>query len=99
MVDTTTNLPKNNQKNNKSIYVVIKNREGVLFEGEAKALTSINEKGIFDVLPLHENFISVIKDFIRILKLNGQEEFKITQGVLRASENRVNIYVGFGAKA
>ncbi len=90
---------RNNQKNkDRSIYVVIKNKDGVLFEGEAAALTSINERGIFDILPLHENFISVIKDFIRIIKFNGQEELKITQGVLKAIENKVNVYVGFGGE-
>jgi len=98
MVNTTTNLPKNNQKNDKSIYVEIKNKEGAIFEGEVKALTSINERGIFDILPLHENFISVIKDHLTIHKTNGEkQDIKITQGVVRVVENKVSVYVGFEA--
>ncbi|OGH18231.1 MAG: hypothetical protein A2868_01845 [Candidatus Levybacteria bacterium RIFCSPHIGHO2_01_FULL_40_15b] len=82
----------------RTIQVVIKNKDGVLFEGVGKALTSINEKGIFDVLPLHENFISVVRDFIRIYKTDGKsQDVKIATGVLRVTQNRVNVYVGFGA--
>ena len=81
---------------NKTISVVIKNKDGVLFEGPAHALTSFNEKGIFDVLPLHENFISVVKDFIRIYKTDGKsQDVKITTGVLNVIQNKVDIYVGF----
>lgn len=81
---------------NRTINLVIKNKDGILFEGQARALTSINEKGIFDVLPLHENFISVINDFVRIHKTDGQvTDIKITSGVINVKENDVNIYVGF----
>lgn len=80
----------------KTISVVIKNKDGVIFEGPARALTSYNEKGIFDVLPLHENFISVVKDFIRIYKPDGKsQDMKITTGVLNVIKNKVKIYVGF----
>lgn len=82
---------------NRTISVTIKNKDGTIYEGEASALTSFNEKGIFNVLALHENFISVVKDFIRIHKVNGSsQDIKITEGVLRVIENKVNVYVGFG---
>lgn len=83
---------------NRTISLVIKNKEGVLFEGMARALTSYNERGIFDVLPLHENFISVVRDFIRIYKTDGKvSDMKISTGVLKVLQNKVNIYVGFEA--
>ena len=81
---------------NRTISLVIKNKEGTLFEGLARALTSYNERGIFDVLPLHENFISVIRDFIRIYKTDGtNQDMKITTGVVKVFQNKVNVYVGF----
>ncbi|OGH16208.1 MAG: hypothetical protein A3C30_02530 [Candidatus Levybacteria bacterium RIFCSPHIGHO2_02_FULL_40_18] len=84
--------------NSRTISVVIKNKDGVVFEGDAKALTSINEKGIFDVLPLHENFVSVVRDFIRIHKANGtSQDIKIGEGVIKVIQNKVNVYVGFRA--
>ncbi len=80
----------------RTINLVVKNKGGVIFEGAAKAITSFNEKGIFDVLPLHENFISVVKDFIRIHKTDGKsQDMKIGTGVVRVNENKVNVYVGF----
>jgi len=81
---------------NRTISVVVKNKDGVLFEGQARAMTSYNEKGIFDVLPLHENFISVVRDFIRIYRTDGKsQDMKITNGVVKVIGNKVSVYVGF----
>ena len=44
------------------MVVTIYGLESILFEGKVKALSSVNEMGPFDILPLHINFISVIKD-------------------------------------
>jgi F0F1-type ATP synthase epsilon subunit len=80
----------------RTISVVIKNKDGTLFEGVARALTSYNEKGIFDVLPMHENFISVVRDFIRIYKTDGKkQDMRITSGVLKVLGNKVDVYIGF----
>lgn len=82
----------------RTISVTIKNKDGTLFEGVAQALTSYNEKGIFDVLPMHENFISVVRDFIRIHASSGKsQDIKITTGVLKVFQNKVNVYIGFEA--
>lgn len=78
-----------------SIRVVIRNRENVLFDEEITAISSYNEKGLFDVLPLHANFISIIKEAL-ILHKGGKDkqEMKIDGGVLRVHENQVQIYLG-----
>lgn len=77
------------------IRVVIRNRENILFDEEITAISSYNEKGLFDVLPLHANFISIIKDAL-ILHKGGKDkqEMKIDGGVLRVHENQVHIYLG-----
>ena len=76
-----------------TIHVTIKNRENTLFDGQVTAVSSFNDLGIFDVLPRHENFISLIKDKIILHKNEKQKEFKIGQGVLKVRENNVNIYL------
>ena len=54
-----------------------------------------HEKGIFDVLPQHENFISVIKDKIIIHTTDGKDkEMKIDNGVLKVQENEAHIFLG-----
>ena len=75
-----------------SITVTIKNRKGVLVQEEVKAVSSINDKGIFDILPEHANFISIIKDNITLHKKDGSKnEMKISKGVLRVYQNQIHI--------
>lgn len=77
-----------------SITVTIKNRKGILVQEEVKAVSSFNDKGIFDVLPEHANFISIIKNYIILYKKDGSKnEMKISKGVLRVYENEVKIYL------
>lgn len=76
------------------IHVIIKNKSRVFFEGDVFALSSYNEAGLFDVLPYHENFISIIKDKIIIHDKNLQKEMKIETGLLKTNGNKVNIYLG-----
>lgn len=79
----------------KLLKVIIKNKEGTIFEEDLKAVTSFNEKGVFDVLPLHENFISIVKNKIILHKENGEKnEMSVQRGVLKVSQNSVNIYLG-----
>jgi len=79
----------------KNISLSIINRQGILFSGKVKAVSSYNEKGLFDILSEHENFISLIYEKIVIHKNdNTKEEVKIDNGVLRVYENNVNIYIG-----
>lgn len=75
--------------------LVIRNKLGIIYNDKVEAVSSKNDKGIFDILPEHENFISVIKDNIVIhKKINQNQEMKIENGILRAYKNRVNIYIG-----
>lgn len=75
--------------------LVIRNKLGTIYDDKVEAVSSKNDKGIFDVLPEHENFISVIKENIVIhKKINENQEMKIENGILRVYKNKVNIYIG-----
>ncbi len=77
------------------LKVTIKNKDSEVLEEEVKAVSSFNERGPFDILPLHENFISVVKDKIILHKKDGSaKEMAIERGVLKISENNVSIYLG-----
>lgn len=78
-----------------TIKVTIKNKERIIFDGPVNALSSYNDVGLFDVLPLHENFISLIKDKIILHNNNQEKEFKINTGLLWVRENKVDVYLGF----
>ena len=78
-----------------TIYVTIISREKKVYEGEAKAVSSINEKGLFDILPEHTNFISVIKEKVIVEEPNGKKtEFPLIRGVVRVLEGRVQVLIG-----
>lgn len=80
-----------------SLSLVIANSDGQLFNGSVVSLSSINEKGEFDVLPYHENFISIIKDKIFFVE-NKQKKNQLTidQGIMMVEGNKVVVYVGIG---
>jgi F0F1-type ATP synthase epsilon subunit len=77
------------------LAVLVRSRDGVLFEGEAYAVTAINAKGLFDVLPRHSNFISFVRDKVVVTKLDRtKEEFPIQSGVMKVAGNDVAVYLG-----
>lgn len=75
--------------------LVIRNKSGVVYNDTVEAVSSINDKGIFDILPEHQNFISSIKEHVVIhKKINENQEMKIENGIIRVYRNKVNIYIG-----
>lgn len=82
--------------NNISINVVVRNRENILFQDKVAAVTSYNDKGIFDILPEHENFISLIKQRVVLHKTRNENlEIKIDNGVVRVYKDNVFFYINF----
>lgn len=84
---------------NQNIFAVVRSRNGRLFDGEALAVTSYNDSGEFDVLPLHENFISLIKRYLKIFPKSGQEvNIPLEIGILKVKAEKVDVYVGLGGQ-
>lgn len=79
----------------KILKITIHDAEKIVYEGEADAISSYNERGIFDILPYHTQFISIIKKTIIVHK-KGQEkkEFTIDAGVVEVLRNEVNVFLG-----
>lgn len=87
-------MEQSNQANHNTIYVMIRNREKILFQERCRALTSMNEKGVFDVLPEHINFISIITTYIKLHKTDGKlQEMKINQGIMEVKNNMAYIFL------
>ena len=77
------------------IDVVIRDRKGIVWQGQVRALSSYNIKGAFDVLPMHANFITLLKNRLVLHKTDGvKEEIQVDNGVMRAVENKVQVFVG-----
>lgn len=78
----------------KNITVIVKSRKKTFYDGEAKAVSSNNETGEFDILPHHANFITMIKDFVKVTKPDSaEEEYEVKKGVMRVFEDHVDVYL------
>lgn len=77
-----------------TLQVLVRNPETILFEGAADALTSYNVKGLFDVLPSHENFISIIEKEIVVHVKREKKSFPVQNGILQISENKAVALLG-----
>lgn len=77
------------------ISLKVRKRNGMEFEGDVYAVSGINEIGPFDILFNHANFVAKIKDKIIIHKdKNNIKEIEITNGIIYAKENLVEIFLG-----
>jgi F0F1-type ATP synthase epsilon subunit len=87
-------------ENPKKLEVSIRSALQSYFKDKAQTVTSYNDTGMFDILPQHANFVSIIKDRIIIDKgMQTQKEFKIERGVLSVRKDRVDVYLGFALGA
>ncbi len=80
---------------NKKLTAVIRDRNMLLFQGEIEAVSSFNDKGPFDILSQHANFISIIKKNIVLhLAQNQEKRIELESGILKVRDNNVEIYLG-----
>jgi F0F1-type ATP synthase epsilon subunit len=80
----------------RSIHVTIKNKNGTVMDEDVKAVTSYNSIGIFDVLPLHTHFISLIRKKVVVHRgRDGEDrEIEVGTGLMKVDDNKVDIYLG-----
>lgn len=65
------------------------------FEGKVQSITAFNDKGEMDILPMHTNFVSIIKQYIILDKgLPSEKKFDLDSGVLSVQDGKVDVYVG-----
>lgn len=77
------------------VYVAVITPEEMLFEGKVFGVSSFNNQGVFDIWPQHTNFISIIHQNVVITHKDGQKkEFPVQSGVIRAIDNKVEVFLG-----
>ena len=66
------------------------------YRGFVKSLSSVNNEGKFDILPLHENFASIVNGPILIVDEAGNKrEIAVDIAFVEASNNLVKVFVEF----
>lgn len=80
-----------------TLQLRIQSANKLLFQGEVKSVSTHNEKGIFDILPFHENFISLVDRKVSFIDLQDRKkEFTVDVGAIRVEENKVEVLLGIG---
>ncbi len=78
-----------------TLLAVVRDRNNLLFEGQVDAVSSFNDKGPFDILPQHANFISLIKKSIVIhISKTQEKKFEVESGLLKVRDNSIEVYLG-----
>lgn len=79
----------------KTFSLAVHDRSGVVFEGEVRAVSSYNSRGLFDILPIHSNFISVLRQKLILYKIDGsKQEMHLDSGVMRVLLGKAVVYIG-----
>ena len=77
----------------KQLQVRITSPEKVIWEGQAKSVSSVNLDGPFDILPEHANFISIVEKNPLIVRVGREKkEFDLEKYVVYVHDNQVFVY-------
>ncbi|OGV96220.1 hypothetical protein A2W24_03520 [Microgenomates group bacterium RBG_16_45_19] len=80
---------------NDQLQLTIMSPEEEMYSGEVQTVSAQNAKGRFDILPRHENFISIIYGQISFREMDGNLKSRLMdQAVIMVSQNQVQIFTG-----
>lgn len=77
------------------IKVIIRQKDGILWEGEATSLSSINQVGPFDILPEHSHFVGLIEQYVLVRQNKIEKKWPIDHGILSVKDGIVEVYLGY----
>lgn len=82
-------------KISQTLKVLIRSRSKNFFTGEVYSVSSKNEKGPFDVLPQHAQFVTLLTGNIVLDKgLPTEKTIEVDKGVLNVLGDKIDVYVG-----
>lgn len=82
------------QTDDSSLSVIARAPFELYFEGPASSVSATNKVGLFDILPGHADFFSVLSPGEVIIE-NGSEptKFEISNGIVTVRDNEVMMFV------
>ncbi len=79
---------------NKQLSVIARAPFKVYYEGPAEAVTATNKVGVFDVLPGHADFFSILNPGEIIIETaNDPISFNIANGIITVRDDNVMIFI------
>ena len=78
-----------------SLNLFVRSRTKTYFQGRVKSVSSLNQTGAFDILPMHANFITLITKYLIIDRtLPTEKKIEFDSAVVSAIGGKVDVYVG-----
>ncbi len=67
----------------------------VYFDGPAASLTATNDTGLFDILPGHKNFMSLLNPGLITVRQQDKPDFiiKIAEGLMHVKADLVTVFL------
>jgi len=82
-------------KTDLTLEFYMRSRTKNFFRGTISSLTAYNDKGELDILPMHTNFVSIVKNYVIVNKgLPNEQKFDYDSGVLSVQDGKIDLYVG-----
>lgn len=79
-----------NDKLNVLVYAPFK----TYFNGLANSVSAKNAKGVFDILPMHHSFITLLDPgFVTIRGEQGEQKIEIDKGLMHVNLNQVTVFL------
>ena len=76
------------------MYVKVHSPFKVYFEGDAYSISAQNDTGIFDILPRHHNFMTLLNPCdIKVQGVNGSQSIRINRGVMHVKADRAVVFL------
>lgn len=76
------------------LQVVARSPFHVFYEGPAQSVTAANKVGVFDILPGHADFFSILNPGEVIIETGSDQiNFDINNGILTVRNNEVTFFV------
>ena len=79
---------------NLNLNLHVRSRSASIFQGKVASVSSVNQTGEFDILPMHANFITLIKDYVTLDKgLKSEKKIPVKNAVMSVIDGNVEVYV------
>ncbi len=77
------------------LELFVRSRTKNYFQGKVKSISSVNQTGEFDILPLHANFITLVTKYLIMDKsLPTEKKIEFDSAVVSVIGGKIDVYVG-----
>jgi len=77
------------------IHIVIRKKDGIVWQGDVDSFSSINEIGPFDILPEHSHFVGLVEQYVIIRQAKNEKKWDIEHGILSVKDGIIEVYLGY----